>query len=199
MVHSAGIMSSPWVWSSPCFLSLTHQSPSPSSAMLPGLLLTCAATRIHHRPWRLYKRWVCMHACLCRLSCARRLMYCCFAAGWVTQAGFLQCPFSSQISFITQGEFLTIKLFSVIRSLEFDSCSSWWFFLFFSIYVFILAFYSVFLLFDFSASLLLTNPLTTCFSFPTDFACPLCANISHRYKCKYSRNRWLSQCVHWVL
>lgn len=58
MGHSAGIMSSLWVWSSPCFLSSIHQSPSPSSVMLPGSLLTSAATRIHHHPWRLCKRWV---------------------------------------------------------------------------------------------------------------------------------------------
>lgn len=44
-------------------------------------------------------------ACLCRLSCARRSMCCCFTAGWVTQAGFLQRPFSSQISLNAQGNF----------------------------------------------------------------------------------------------
>lgn len=69
MGHSAGIMSSLWVWSSPCFLSSIHQSPSPSSVMLPGSLLTSAATRIHHHPWRLCKRWVWLHvyvrACVC--------------------------------------------------------------------------------------------------------------------------------------
>ena len=62
MAHGAGIMSLTWVWSSPCFLSSTHQSPSPSSAMSPGLLLTSAATRILHRPWRLCKRWVSVQA-----------------------------------------------------------------------------------------------------------------------------------------
>lgn len=44
--------------------------------------------------------------------------------------------------------------------------------------------------FDPSTSLPTSNPLTTYFSFPTDFARPLCANISHRYKCKYQSKRW---------
>lgn len=95
MGHSAGIMSSLWVWSSPCFLSSIHQSPSPSSVMLPGSLLTSAATRIHHHPWRLCKRWVWLHVyvCACVRVCTsshvpyRWLSFFAFdsvTAGWVT-------------------------------------------------------------------------------------------------------------------
>lgn len=95
MGHSAGIMSSLWVWSSPCFLSSIHQSPSPSSVMLPGSLLTSAATRIHHHPWRLCKRWVWLHVYVCacvRVCTSSHVPYrwlCFFAfdsvtAGWVT-------------------------------------------------------------------------------------------------------------------
>lgn len=62
MVLSAETMSFLWAWSSPCFLSLIHRSPSPSSVTLPGSSLTSAVTRIHHRPWRPYRRWVCTRA-----------------------------------------------------------------------------------------------------------------------------------------
>jgi len=41
------------------------------------------------------------------------------------------------------------------------------------------------------------SPLTTNFSFPTDFARPLCANIPHRHKCKYrSEGGALSFCLY---
>lgn len=112
MGHSAGIMSSLWVWSSPCFLSSIHQSPSPSSVMLPGSLLTSAATRIHHHPWRLCKRWVwlhvCVRACVYQLSCAIQMVV--FLCIWLchsrlSHAELLQHIFSSQISLFTPGNF----------------------------------------------------------------------------------------------
>lgn len=134
MGHSAGIMSSLWVWSSPCFLSSIHQSPSPSSVMLPGSLLTSAATRIHHHPWRLCKRWVwlhvyvcaCVRACVYQLSCAIQMVE--FLCIWLchsrlSHAELLQHIFSSQISLFTPGNFWLESFCWQLKS-GFDSCSS---------------------------------------------------------------------------
>lgn len=102
MVHSAGIMLSLWAWSSPCFLSLIHQSPLPSSVMLPGSSLTSAATRIHHHPWRLYRRWVYVCA-LAGFYVPDRWM-CCFAFDCHCRLSHTEL-FSYQISLISQGNF----------------------------------------------------------------------------------------------
>lgn len=183
MGHSAGIMSSLWVWSSPCFLSSIHQSPSPSSVMLPGSLLTSAATRIHHHPWRLCKRWVwlhvCVRACVYQLSCAIQMVV--FLCIWLchsrlSHAELLQHIFSSQISLFTPGNFWLESSFADNWSLVLTAVPL------------VMFFFSCFYLHLFLC-LLPTHSQPT--SFPTDIACPLCANISHRHKCKYLAVLWL--------
>ena len=74
----------------------------------------------------------------------------------------------------------------------------WQLFLFVILFYFFLClsfahpfFFFSFMLFNFLSSYI--NRLITYFSFPADFACSLCANISHRYKCKYKSEGWSSQ------
>ena len=138
---------------------------------------------------------VCVLACVSRLSCAK-------------QMDVLQLTVSLQAESHTHS---FCSVFSVAKSAPSTRGVSnykalyatyevwvWQLFLFVILFYFLSVCLSL-ILSNYSSAYI--NRLTTYFSFPADFARSLCANISHRYKCKYQSEGWSSQLfyIHWKI